>query len=126
MNKYKQMKKQKDLVGSLMTNDERNLAIKRLNESVLTWDRFAEESKGHEKEMIVLKLPEPVKREYTKPGTDEVVKVEFPAISFVKLTNGQELSVFVSFDENNRPMFSVPEEILKMFIEENKLNMYIS
>lgn len=30
------------------------------------------------------------------------------------------------FDENNRPMFSVPEEILKMFIEENKLNMYIS
>ena len=34
-----------------MTNDERNLAIKRLNESVLTWDRFAEESKGHEKEM---------------------------------------------------------------------------
>lgn len=120
------MKKQKDLVGSLMTNDERNLAIKRLNESVLTWDRFAEESKGHEKEMIVLKLPEPVKREYTKPGTDEVVKVEFPAISFVKLPNGQELSVFVSFDKNNRPMFSVPEEILKMFIEENKLNMYIS
>lgn len=120
------MKKQKDLVGSLMTNDERNLAIKRLNESVLTWDRFAEESKGHEKEMIVLKLPEPVKREYTKPGTDEVVKVEFPAISFVKLPNGQELSVFVSFDENNRPMFSDPEEILKMFIEENKLNMYIS
>lgn len=118
--------KQKDLVGSLMTNDERNLAIKRLNESVLTWDRFAEESKGHEKEMIVLKLPEPVKREYTQPGTDEVVKVEFPAISFVKLPNGQELSVFVSFDENNRPMFSVPEEILKMFIEENKLNMYIS
>lgn len=120
------MKKQKDLVGSLMTNDERNLAIKRLNESVLTWDRFAEESKGHEKEMIILKLPEPVKREYTKPGTDEVVKVEFPDISFVKLPNGQELSVFVSFDENNRPMFSVPEEILKMFIEENKLNMYIS
>ena len=120
------MKKQKDLVGSLMTNDERNLAIKRLNESVLNWDRFAEESKGHEKEMIVLKLPEPVKREYTQPGTDEVVKVEFPAISFVKLPNGQELSVFVSFDENNRPMFSVPEEILKMFIEENKLNMYIS
>ena len=109
-----------------MTNDERNLAIKRLNESVLTWDRFAEESKGHEKEMIVLKLPEPVKREYTQTGTDEVVKVEFPAISFVKLPNGQELSVFVSFDENNRPMFSVPEEILKMFIEENKLNMYIS
>lgn len=103
-----------------MTNDERNLAIKRLNESVLTWDRFAEESKGHEKEMIVIKLPEPVKREYIQPGTDEVVKVEFPAISFVKLPNGQELSVFVSFDENNRPMFSVPEEILKMFIEEDE------
>lgn len=30
------MKKQKDLVGGLMTNDERNLAIKRLNETVLT------------------------------------------------------------------------------------------
>lgn len=41
------MKKQNDFVGGLMTNDERNLAIKRFNESVLTWDRFAEESKGH-------------------------------------------------------------------------------
>lgn len=114
------MKKQKDLVGGLMTNDERNLAIKLFNESVLTWDRFAEESKGHEKEMIVLKLPEPVKREYTHPGTDEVVKVEFLAISFVKLPNGQELSVYVSFNENNRPIFSVPEDVLKMYIEENK------
>lgn len=110
------MKKQKDLVGGLMTIDERNLAIKRFNESVLTWDRFAEESKGHEKEMIVLKLPEPVKREYTQPGTDEVVKVEFPAISFIKLPNGQELSVYVRFDENNRPIFSVPEDVLKMYI----------
>ena len=53
-------------------------------------------------------------------GTDEVVKVEFPAISFVKLPNGQELSVYVHFNENNRPIFSVPEDVLKMYIEENK------
>lgn len=109
-----------------MTNNERNLAIKRLNENIVTWDRFAEESKGHEKEMVVLNLPEPVKREYAKPGTDEVIKVEFPAISFIKLPNGKELSVFVKIDENNRPIFSVPEEILQLFVEENKSNMYIS
>ena len=100
-----------------MTNDERNLAIKRLNESVLTWDRFAEESKGHEKEMIVLKLPEPIKREYAKPGTDEVVNVEFPAMSLVKLPNGQILSVLVRFDENGRPSFGISGEILQMFVE---------
>ena len=103
-----------------MTNDERNLAIKRLNESVLTWDRFAEESKGHEKDMVVIKLPEPIKREYTKPGTDEVVNVEFPFISFVKLPNGKEASILVRFNENNHPAFGIPEEIMKMFIEEDE------
>lgn len=103
-----------------MTNDERNLAIKRLNESVLTWDRFAEESKGHEKEMIVIKLPEPIKREYTKPGTDEIVNIEFPCISFVKLPNGKEVSILVRFNENNHPVFSIPEEIMKMFVEEQE------
>ena len=58
------------------------------------------------------------KREYAKPGTDEVVNVEFPAMSLVKLPNGQILSVLVRFDENNRPVFSIPEEIMKMFVEE--------
>lgn len=101
----------------MLDTDKRNLAIKRLNESIVTWDRFAEESKGHEKEMIVLKLPKPVKREYTKPGTDEAFSVEFPAMSFIKLPNGQELSVLVSFDENNRPRLSVPEDVLKMYVE---------
>lgn len=105
---------------------DKDSAIKRFNKSIVTWDRFAEEAKGHEKDAVIIKLPEPIKREYAKPGTDEVVNVEFPAMSLVKLPNGQILSVLVRFDENNRPMFSVPDEILKMFIEENKLNMYIS
>lgn len=91
--------------------------LKRFNENLLTWDRFAEEAKGHEKELIMLKLPEPIKREYTKLGTDEVFSVEFPAISFVKLPNGKEISVFVHFDENRRPVFSISEEILQMFAE---------
>lgn len=63
------------------------------------------------------KFPETVKREYTKPGTDEAFSIEFPAISFIKLPNGQELSVFVSFDENNHPRFSIPEDVLKMYVE---------
>ena len=51
-------------------------------------------------------------------GTDEVVNVEFPAMSFVKLPNGQILSVLVRFNENGRPSFGVSEEILQMFVEE--------
>ena len=51
-------------------------------------------------------------------GTDEVVNVEFPAMSLVKLPNGQILSVLVRFDENGRPSFGVSEEILQMFVEE--------
>ena len=58
------------------------------------------------------------KREYAKPGTDEVVNIEFPAMSLVKLPNGQILSVLVRFDENNRPIFNISEEIMKMFVEE--------
>lgn len=106
----------------MLDANKRDLAIKRFNESIMTWDRFAEESKGHEKEMIVLKLPEPIIREYKKPGSNdgEVIKMQFPAISFVKLPNGQELSVFVRFDEDHRPVFSISEEILQMFVEENK------
>lgn len=100
---------------------DKDLAIKRVNESIVTWDRFAEEAKGHEKDMVVLKLPEPIKREYAKPGTDEVINVEFPAISFVKLPNGQILSVLVRFDENGRPSLSISEKIMKMFVEKEEL-----
>lgn len=103
-----------------MTNDERNLAMKRFNENIVTWDRLINHGKGHEKDMVVIKLPEPIKREYTKPGTDEVVNVEFPCISFVKLPNGKELSVLVRFDDKNQPIFNLSEEIMKMFIEEEK------
>ena len=97
---------------------DKNLVMKRFNESIVTWDRFAEEAKGHEKDAVIIKLPEPIKREYAKPGTDEVVNVEFPVMSLVKLPNGQILSVLVRFDENGRPLFGVSEEILQMFVEE--------
>ena len=102
----------------MLDANERDLAIKRFNESILTWDRFAEEAKCHENELIVLALQEPIKREYTKPGTDEVVSIEFPAISFVKLPNGKEISVLVHFDKNQRPEFGISEEILQLFAEE--------
>lgn len=100
----------------------KDLAIKRFNESIVTWDRFAEEAKGHEKDVVIIKLPEPIKREYAKPGTDEVVNVEFPAMSLVKLPNGQILSVLVRFDENERPLFGISEEIMKMFAEKEELD----
>lgn len=70
--------------------------------------------------MVAIKLPEPIKREYAKPGTDEVINSEFPTISFVMLPNGKEASIPVRFDENNRPSFSVFEEILKMFVDEQE------
>ena len=100
-----------------MTNNERNLAMKRINKSIVTWDRLINHAKGHEKDMIVIKLPESIKREYAKPGTDEVVNVEFPFISFINLPSGQILSVLVRFDENNHPIFNISEEIMKMFVE---------
>lgn len=99
---------------------DKDLVMKRFNENIVTWDRLINHAKGHEKDMVVIKLPEPIKREYTKPGTDEVVNVEFPCISFVKLPNGKELSVLVRFDENNRPIFNISEEIMKMFVEEKE------
>lgn len=102
----------------MLDANKRDLAIKRFNESIVTWDRFAEEAKGHEKDAVIIKLPEPIKREYAKPGTDEVVNVEFPAMSLVKLPNGQILSVLVRFNENGRPLFGISEEILQMFVEE--------
>ena len=49
---------------------------------------------------------------------ETVVLVEFPAMSLVKLPNGQILSVLVRFDENGRPLFGISEEIMKMFVEE--------
>lgn len=99
---------------------DKDLAIKRLNKNIVTWDRLINHAKGHEKDMVVIKLPEPIKREYTKPGTDEVVNVEFPAMSLVKLPNSQILSVLVRFNENNRPILDIPEEIMKMFVEEQE------
>ena len=99
---------------------DKDLVMKRFNESIVTWDRFVEEAQGHEKDVVVIKLPEPIKREYAKPGTDEVVNVEFPAMSLVKLPNDQILSVLVRFNENNHPVFSIPEEIMKMFVEEQE------
>lgn len=99
---------------------DKDLVMKRLNKNIVTWDRLINHGKGHEKDMVVIKLPEPIKREYTKPGTDEVVNVEFPCISFVKLPNGKELSVLVRFDDKNQPIFNLSEEIMKMFIEEEK------
>ena len=99
---------------------DKDLVMKRLNKNIVTWDRLINHAKGHEKDMVVIKLPEPIKREYAKPGTDEVVNVEFPAMSFVKLPNGQILSVLVRFDENNRPLFGISEEFLQMFVEEQE------
>ena len=99
---------------------DKDLAIKRFNKNIVTWDRLINHAKGHEKDMVVIKLPEPIKREYAKPGTDEVVNVEFPAMSLVKLPNGQILSVLVRFDENNRPLFGISEEFLQMFVEEQE------
>ena len=100
--------------------NKKDSAMKRFNENIVTWERFVEEAKGHEKDVVVIRLPEPIKRKYAKPGTDEIVNVEFPAMSLVKLPNGQILSVLVRFDENERPLFGVSEEILQMFVEENK------
>ena len=94
--------------------------MKRINKSIVTWDRLINHAKGHEKDMVVIKLPEPIKREYAKPGTDEVVNIEFPCISFIKLPNGKELSVLVRFNDKNQPIFNLSEEIMKMFIEEEK------
>lgn len=102
-----------------MANDK-DLVMKRINKSIVTWDRLINHAKGHEKDMAVIKLPEPIKREYTKPGTNEVVKVEFPFISFIKLPNGKEASILVRFDENNRPIYNISEEIMKMFVEEQE------
>lgn len=99
---------------------DKDLVMKRFNKSIVTWDRFAEEAKGHEKDMVIIKLPEPIKREYAKLGTDEVVNVEFPAMSLVKLPNGQIVSVLVRFNENGRPLFGITEEIMKMFVEEQE------
>ena len=99
---------------------DKDSVMKRINKSIVTWDGFVEEAKGHEKDMVVIKLPEPIKRDYTKPGTDEVVNVEFPFISFIKLPNGKELSVLVRFDDKNQPIFNLSEEIMKMFVEEQE------
>lgn len=99
---------------------DKDLVMKRFNKNIVTWDRLINHAKGHEKDVVVIKLPEPIKREYVKPGTDEVVNVEFPAMSLVKLPNGQILSVLVRFNENNHPVFSIPEEIMKMFVEEQE------
>ena len=99
---------------------DKNLVMKRINKSIVTWDRLINHAKGHEKDMVVIKLPEPIKREYAKPGTDEVVNIEFPCISFIKLPNGKELSVLVRFNDKNQPIFNLSEEIMKMFIEEEK------
>lgn len=99
---------------------DKDSVMKRINKSIVTWDRLINHAKGHEKDMVVIKLPEPIKREYAKPGTDEVVNVEFPAMSLVKLPNGQILSVLVRFNENNRPILDIPEEIMKMFVEEQE------
>ena len=99
---------------------DKDLVMKRFNKSIVTWDRLINHAKGHEKDMVVIKLPEPIKREYTKPGTDEIVNIEFPYISFVKLPNGKEVSILVRFNENNHPVYSIPEEIMKMFVEEQE------
>lgn len=96
---------------------DKDLVMKRINKSIVTWDRLINHAKGHEKDMVVIKLPEPIKRDYTKPGADEVVNVEFPFISFIKLPNGKELSVLVRFDDKNQPIFNLSEEIMKMFDE---------
>lgn len=100
-----------------MSNDK-DIVMKQINKSIVTWDRLIKHAKGHENDMAVIKLPEPIKREYTKPGTNEVVKVEFPCISFIKLPNGKEASIPVRFDESNRPIYNISEEIMKMFVEE--------
>ena len=99
---------------------DKDLVMKRINKSIVTWDRLINHAKGHEKDMVVIKLPEPIKREYAKPGTDEVINVEFPCISFIKLPNGKELSVLVRFDDKNQPIFNLSEEIMKMFVEEQE------
>ena len=99
---------------------DKDLVMKRFNKNIVTWDRLINHAKGHEKDMVVIKLPEPIKREYTKPGTDEVINVEFPCISFVKLPNGKEVSIPVRFNENNLPIFNISEEIMKMFVEDQE------
>lgn len=99
---------------------DKDLVMKRFNKNIVTWDRFAEEAKGHEKDVVIIKLPEPIKREYAKPGSDEVINVEFPCITFVKLPNSKEASILVRFNENNHPVFNIPEEIMKMFVEEQE------
>ena len=35
----------------------------------------------------------------------------------LELPNGKEVSILVRFNENNHPVFSIPEEIMKMFDE---------
>lgn len=97
---------------------DKDLAMKRFKENIVTWDRLINYAKGHEKDRVVIKLPEPIKHECAKPGTDEVINVEFPCISFVNLPSGQTLPVLVRIDENGHTAFGVSEENMKMFIEE--------
>ena len=99
-----------------------DFAVKNFCKNLVTWKRIAEEAKGNEDKMAFFMLPEPIIHEYKKPGsTDgEVIKMQFPAMTMLKLPSGQQISILVRFDENDKPLFGVSKEIMKLFVEERK------
>lgn len=99
-----------------------DFAVQNFCKNLVTWKRLAEEAEGNEDKMALFMLPEPIIHEYKKPGSDgsEVIKMQFPAMTMLKLPNGQQISILVRFDENGKPLFGVSEDIMKLFVEECK------
>lgn len=100
--------------------NKNNFTVNNFFKNIVTWKRIAEEAKGREDKIAIFMLPEPIIREYKKPGFDgnEIIKTQFPAMTVLKLPNGQQISILVRFDENGKLLFGVSEDIMKLFVEE--------
>lgn len=104
-------------------SSKKDFVLKNFCKNIVTWKQLTEKSKGNEDKMAIFMLPEPIIREYKKPGSndDEIIKMQFPAMAMLKLPNGQQISILVRFDENGKPVFGgVSEDIMKLFVEECK------
>ena len=99
-----------------------DFAVNNFCKNIVTWKRLVEEAKGNEDKMAIFALPEPIIREYKKPGSDgsEVIKMKFTAMTMLKLPSGQNISNLVRFDENGKPLFGASADIMKLFVEERK------
>lgn len=85
-----------------------NFDAEKFGNSIITWGALAELAQGNDKEKIVY---------FKLPGTITQCGREFDTMFLVKMPNGKIVSALIKIEDDGKPSFSIPGDVMREFVK---------